>query len=62
LKKRKRRIKVCPVCHSPEIKLSSAFNGWLTPEIYVCMKCGYRGPIVLELEVLGDVENADSSS
>lgn len=47
---KKRIIKVCPVCHSPKIKLSSIFDGWLTPEVYICMDCGYKGPIVLEIE------------
>jgi C4-type Zn-finger protein len=40
----------CPRCRSPEIKLSSRFDVWLFPEQYICQKCGYKGPIVLELE------------
>mgnify|MGYP001069774928 FL=1 len=47
--------KFCPRCGSPEIKISSSFDTYprmygLTPRQYVCEKCGYRGPIVLELE------------
>jgi len=51
-KKRKRRaVKLCPVCHNTDIELLSGLSGWLTPEIYICRKCGYKGPIILELEV-----------
>lgn len=48
---------MCPVCHSPKIKLSSIFDGWLTPEVYICMDCGYKGPIVLEIEVTKNARN-----
>jgi predicted RNA-binding Zn-ribbon protein involved in translation (DUF1610 family) len=50
-KGKKVRIKVCPRCGSKNIKLSSTFDGWITPEVYLCMECGYRGTIILELEV-----------
>ena len=50
-KKKRIRIKVCPICGSRDIRLSSPFNGWLTPETYICLKCGYSGPIVLELQI-----------
>jgi len=40
----------CPRCESPNIHLSSSFDYWLTPKKYVCTDCGYRGPIVMELE------------
>jgi C4-type Zn-finger protein len=49
--KKIRRIKVCPICHSPKIKFSSQFDGWLTPEVYICIECGYRGPIILEVDI-----------
>jgi predicted RNA-binding Zn-ribbon protein involved in translation (DUF1610 family) len=42
--------KFCPRCGSPEIQLSSGFDIWLFPEQYVCRKCGYKGPVVMELE------------
>jgi len=42
---------VCPKCGSPNIHLSSRFDAWLTPELYVCDECGYKGPVVLELEI-----------
>ncbi|MDW8022441.1 MAG: hypothetical protein RMJ15_01650 [Nitrososphaerota archaeon] len=40
----------CPKCGSPDIHLSSSLDYWLTPKKYVCEKCGYSGPIVMELE------------
>jgi ribosomal protein L37AE/L43A len=42
--------KLCPRCTSPKLRLSSRFDIWLFPEQYICEKCGYKGPIVLELE------------
>jgi len=51
----KRTPKFCPRCGSSRIKVSSSFDTYprmygLTPGQYVCEECGYRGPIVLELE------------
>jgi len=47
-----RSLKLCPRCGSPKLRLSSRLDVWLTPEQYVCEKCGYKGPIVLEIEEL----------
>lgn len=46
----KKRIKICPACGSP-VKRLSKFSGWLTPEIWFCPKCGYKGPLYAEKEV-----------
>ncbi len=45
------RIKVCPICESRNLRLSSQFDGWLVPEMYVCPDCGYKGPIYLEIQI-----------
>jgi len=50
MKRRKQTIKLCPRCGSPKLKLSSSFDIWLTPEQYVCKNCGYKGPIIMEIE------------
>ena len=50
LKRRGPVRKLCPRCGSPELRLSSKFDIWLTPEQYICKSCGYRGPIVMEVE------------
>ncbi len=42
--------KLCPRCGSSKLRLSSRFDIWLTPEQYICESCGYKGPIVMELE------------
>lgn len=44
----------CPSCGNPELRLSSSLDSWLTPKKYVCEKCGYVGPIVMELEEAGE--------
>jgi predicted RNA-binding Zn-ribbon protein involved in translation (DUF1610 family) len=55
-----RKIQVCPICGSVNIKLSSKLDIWLTPRRYVCNDCGYVGPVVLELEkVEGENSEAD---
>jgi predicted RNA-binding Zn-ribbon protein involved in translation (DUF1610 family) len=54
--------KFCPKCGSPEIKLSSRFDIWLFPEQYVCQKCGYKGPIVMELEKEEEQEKPNQES
>jgi hypothetical protein len=43
----------CPKCCSPGLKSNNGFAGidmWLTPRKYICEKCGYVGPIYMELE------------
>ncbi len=50
LKRRKTVEKLCPRCGSSKLRLSSRFDIWLTPEQYICESCGYKGPIVMEVE------------
>jgi len=50
LKRRGPVKKLCPRCGSSKLRLSSRFDIWLTPEQYICESCGYRGPIVMEVE------------
>lgn len=50
LKRGKPAIVVCPVCRSSKIRLSSRFDAWLMPAQYVCETCGYKGPLVMEIE------------
>jgi predicted RNA-binding Zn-ribbon protein involved in translation (DUF1610 family) len=40
----------CPRCASPQIHLSGSLTFGLLPGKYVCEKCGYNGPLVMELE------------
>ncbi|MGC8962140.1 MAG: hypothetical protein ACP5K1_06860 [Candidatus Bathyarchaeia archaeon] len=47
---RKGIISICPKCGYPRIHQLNSLGGWLTPPIYICDKCGYAGPILLEIE------------
>ena len=50
LRRKKRNvITVCPKCGNARIHQLNSLSGWLTPLIYVCNKCGYIGPILLEI-------------
>jgi len=40
----------CPRCCNPKISLSSSLDLWLMPRKYVCEACGYKGPIMMEIE------------
>lgn len=62
LKRRKLAPKLCPKCRSPELRLSSRFDIWLTPEQYVCGNCGYKGPVVMEIEEEGSKKQRRCSS
>ncbi len=46
----KRSKTYCPRCSSPNIHLDDRADYWLAPPKYVCDQCGYRGPIVMEIE------------
>jgi ribosomal protein S27AE len=50
LKRRRPTRKYCPQCGDPGVHLSSRFDLWLFPEKYACEKCGYTGPLVLEID------------
>jgi len=44
-----RRVLVCPVCGSTEIVVANVAG--LMPTLYRCLRCGYIGRIVLEVEL-----------
>ncbi|AKG38863.1 MAG: hypothetical protein ACP5II_04820 [Infirmifilum sp.] len=48
-RQRSSSILVCPICGSTRI--SPLGVAGLTPPLYVCANCGYRGALVLEVEV-----------
>jgi len=50
IKHRKPGKKYCPRCGSQKLKLSSSLDFWLTPAQYVCQECGYKGPLIMELD------------
>ncbi len=48
--KKKKKIRICPKCKKPTLRPASYVSGWLTPEKYQCIECGYVGQIYLEVE------------
>lgn len=48
--KKKRKIRICPKCKTPSLRPASYVSGWLTPDKFRCMECGYVGHIYLEVE------------
>jgi len=44
-------IKVCPICLGDKLEIfHSAFLGFLSPPLYICHICGYKGVIFVEIE------------
>lgn len=46
-------VNVCPKCGSKKIILRSGFDAYpklygIVPNRYICLDCGYKGPIVVE--------------
>jgi predicted RNA-binding Zn-ribbon protein involved in translation (DUF1610 family) len=63
-KKHSRRIRVCPFCKQPTLRAADSISGWMTADIYKCDKCGYRGPVFIEVdpEELEKMKNASETS
>ena len=49
-KKHSRKIRVCPFCKQPTLRTADSISGWMTAEIFKCDKCGYRGPVFIEVD------------
>jgi len=50
-KSKRGTIALCPVCYSPDLKPLTRLSGLLTPRVYICNKCGYKGPVYLEVDL-----------
>ena len=55
LKRRRATPKFCPRCGSPELEFSSSFEAYpklygIAPTQYLCERCGYKGPIAMEID------------
>jgi predicted RNA-binding Zn-ribbon protein involved in translation (DUF1610 family) len=55
------KVKYCPRCGSKDLRIASSFGYWLAPKRYICDKCGYLGPVFMELQKEEDVVKPDSS-
>lgn len=49
-KKHSRKIRVCPFCKQPTLRVADSISGWMTAEIFKCDRCGYRGPVFIEVD------------
>ena len=49
-KPKKKMVRICPSCNKKNLKLSSMLDGWLTPEVYLCLSCDYKGTLFLEID------------
>ena len=56
------KVKYCPRCAGEGVHISSSFGFWLAPKRYVCDKCGYVGPVFMELEKVEDAADDDTRS
>ncbi|WXG43540.1 MAG: hypothetical protein WED04_05785 [Promethearchaeati archaeon SRVP18_Atabeyarchaeia-1] len=46
-----RKIRVCPFCKKPTLRVADSISGWMTADIYRCDTCGYRGPVFIEVDL-----------
>ena len=44
------KVKICPKCREPKLKLMMNVSGWLAPPLYECLNCGYVGALFLEVD------------
>ena len=52
---------ICPQCGSSKIQAAGSLDGWITPERYNCLKCGYNGSLLIEIDKK-DLEEKDSDT
>ena len=50
MKRGRSALKLCPRCGSPKLRLYTSLYIGLTPVQYVCERCGYKGPVVMEVQ------------
>ncbi|GAB4329804.1 MAG: hypothetical protein Kow0069_37400 [Promethearchaeota archaeon] len=43
------RVKLCPKCLSPDLSPAFSTSGWLGGSHYRCRRCGYSGPVFVEV-------------
>ena len=44
------RIRICPKCKKPTLKMAVNVAGWLTPNIFECTSCDYVGALIIEID------------
>ncbi|MEM2991597.1 MAG: hypothetical protein QXQ02_10520 [Halobacteria archaeon] len=53
-------LAICPKCGKASIVKSSLYDGWLFPNRFACIRCGYSGYLVMELEKVEEESVVDS--
>ena len=48
--KRFGRIRLCPFCKKPTLGPADNISGWMTPDVFSCSNCGYRGQLCIEVD------------
>ncbi|UCC20897.1 MAG: hypothetical protein JSV62_06355 [Promethearchaeota archaeon] len=43
-------IRLCPKCKKPKLKNAVNVSGWLAPDMYECVNCGYVGRFFIEID------------
>ena len=43
-------IRICPKCKKPKLKMAVNVSGWLAPDFYECLNCGYLGRFYIEVD------------
>ena len=66
LKRRKTTPKFCPRCGSPNLKFLSSLEAYprmygIAPMQYVCERCGYKGPIAMEIDENEKIGNDEAT-
>lgn len=44
------KIKICPRCKKPKLRSATNVSGWLAPNMYKCLECGYVGYVYFEVD------------
>ncbi|MBY9003730.1 MAG: hypothetical protein KGD73_07135 [Candidatus Lokiarchaeota archaeon] len=45
-----KKLRICPKCKKPKLRTALNVSGWLTPNYFECMNCGYLGALYLEID------------
>ncbi|MFX1502803.1 MAG: hypothetical protein ACFFDH_17715 [Promethearchaeota archaeon] len=44
------KIRICPKCMEPKLRSAVNVSGWLAPDMYECVNCGYLGRFYIEID------------
>jgi len=44
------KIRICPKCRKPKLREATNIGGWLAPDMFECLECGYVGSFYIEID------------